>query len=113
MCFHVRGADVERVRLRPLPQVMGCSAPSPETARDHLRSVVTPVGERLHQLWRARHGYHGDVSRRNPALAIVVGIVLLAIGFVVPGATRDLILRVAGVLALLAGAAMWVASRRP
>ncbi|HEV3309124.1 MAG TPA: hypothetical protein VG815_01190 [Chloroflexota bacterium] len=52
------------------------------------------------------------MSRRNPALAIALGIVLLALGFLVPGTTRDLILRVAGVLALLAGAAMWVTSRR-
>ena len=52
------------------------------------------------------------MSRRNPVLAIALGIVLLAISFIVPGETRDLILRVAGVLALLAGAAIWVASRR-
>ena len=52
------------------------------------------------------------VSGRNPVLPIALGIVLLAIGFVVPGTTRDLILRVAGVLAILAGAAMWAASRR-
>lgn len=53
-----------------------------------------------------------DVSRRNPALPIALGILLLALGFIVPGPTRELILRVAGVLALLAGGAMWVASRR-
>ena len=51
-------------------------------------------------------------SRRNPGLAIGLGILLLAIGFIVPGTTRDLILRVAGVVAILAGGAMWVASRR-
>lgn len=53
-----------------------------------------------------------DVLSRNPALSIAVGIVLLAISVAVPGTTRDLILRVAGVLAILAGAGMWVASRR-
>lgn len=64
-------------------------------------------------LWRqAWHHYHDDVAGRNPALSIAVGIVLLAIGFIVPGTTRDVILRVAGVLALVAGAAMWVTSRR-
>ncbi|HVH64043.1 MAG TPA: hypothetical protein VNA65_10640 [Candidatus Dormibacteraeota bacterium] len=52
------------------------------------------------------------MAQRNPALAIGLGIVLLVIGFVVPGATRELILRVAGVLALLAGAVTWVTSRR-
>ena len=57
-------------------------------------------------------GYHDSVSRRNPAAAIALGIVLLAAGFLIPGATRELIFRVAGVLAVLAGAAMWVASRR-
>jgi hypothetical protein len=74
--------------------------------------VRPPVGEMLRSALDGWRGYHDDVSRRNPALSIAVGIVLLAIGFVVPGTTRDLILRVAGVLALLAGAAMWVASRR-
>jgi len=49
---------------------------------------------------------------RNPIVAIAVGIVLLAIGFVVPGTTRDTVLRVAGVLALLAGGVMLVARRR-
>lgn len=48
---------------------------------------------------------------RNPAVSIAVGVVLLAIGFLVPGTTRDVILRVAGVLAILAGAVMWVARR--
>ncbi|HEV2476811.1 MAG TPA: hypothetical protein VGX22_09735 [Candidatus Dormibacteraeota bacterium] len=52
------------------------------------------------------------MAGRNPALSIAVGIVLLAIGFIVPGTTRDVILRVAGVLAIVAGAAMWVTSRR-
>lgn len=60
----------------------------------------------------ACHGYHDDVAGRNPALSIAVGIVLLAIGFIVPGTTREVILRVAGVLAIVAGAAMWVTSRR-
>ena len=52
------------------------------------------------------------MSRRNPAIAFVVGVALLLISFVVSGTTRDLILRVAGVLAILAGAAMWLAWRR-
>ena len=39
-------------------------------------------------------------------------MLLLALGFVVPGGTRELILRVVGGLAILAGAAMWVAGRR-
>lgn len=50
--------------------------------------------------------------RRNPAIAFAAGIVMLAIGFVVPGSTRELILRVAGGLAILAGAVMLVAQRR-
>jgi hypothetical protein len=50
--------------------------------------------------------------QRNPALAFAVGVVLLAIGFLVPGTTREVILRVAGVLAILAGATMWVMARR-
>jgi hypothetical protein len=61
------------------------------------------------EAWR---GYDDEVSRRNPALTIALGIVLLALGFIMPGTIRDLILRVAGVLALLAGAGMWVALRR-
>jgi hypothetical protein len=48
----------------------------------------------------------------NPIVSIAVGVLLLAIGFVVPGTTRELILRAAGVLAILAGAVMWVARRR-
>ena len=60
----------------------------------------------------ATNGYHDKVSRRSPALAVGLGIVLLALGFIVPGTSRDLILRVVGGLALLAGGAMWVASRR-
>ena len=61
----------------------------------------------------ACHGYDDDVlSRQNPALAIGLGILLLAISFIVPGTTRDLILRVVGVVAILAGGAMWLASRR-
>ncbi len=50
--------------------------------------------------------------RRNPALAIVVGLVLLVMSFVLPGATRDLIFRVAGGLAILGGVGMWLAARR-
>jgi len=38
--------------------------------------------------------------------------VLLALGILLPGATREVILRVAGVLAILAGAIMWVTQRR-
>jgi uncharacterized membrane protein HdeD (DUF308 family) len=49
---------------------------------------------------------------RNPAVAIVVGVVMLALGFLVPGTTRDVILRLAGVLAILTGTIMWVARRR-
>jgi hypothetical protein len=49
---------------------------------------------------------------RSPAVSIAVGVVMLAIGFVVPGTTREVILRVAGVLAILAGAVMWVTGRR-
>jgi len=52
------------------------------------------------------------MSRWNPAASIALGLVLLAIGFLLPGTTRDLILRVVGVLAILAGAVMWVAQRR-
>jgi hypothetical protein len=50
--------------------------------------------------------------QRKAALSIGLGIVLLAIGFLVPGTTRDVILRVAGVLAVLAGAVIWVTGRR-
>ena len=57
-------------------------------------------------------GYTDSMLRRNPAVAFAVGVVLLAIGFLVPGTTRELILRVAGVLAILAGAAMWAVARR-
>ena len=49
---------------------------------------------------------------RNPVVAFAVGVVLLAIGFLVPGTTRELILRVAGILAISAGAIMLVARRR-
>jgi hypothetical protein len=49
---------------------------------------------------------------RNPAVAFAVGVVMLAIGFLVPGTTREVIFRVAGVLAILAGAIMWAARRR-
>jgi len=52
------------------------------------------------------------MPRRNPTVAFAAGVVLLAIGFLVPGTTREVILRVAGVLAILAGAMMWVAARR-
>ena len=71
-----------------------------------------------HQMAERRHSATlswlacGDVSRRNPALPIALGILLLVLGFIVPGPTRELILRVAGALALLAGVAMWAASRR-
>jgi len=50
--------------------------------------------------------------RWNPALSIAVGVVMLAIGFTVPGTTREVILRTAGALAILAGVAMWVTQRR-
>jgi hypothetical protein len=50
--------------------------------------------------------------RWNPAVSIAVGVVMVAISFLVPGTTRDLILRVAGVLAILAGAIIWLARRR-
>ena len=53
-----------------------------------------------------------DEVARNPYAAIALGVVLLVISFVVPGGTRDLILRIAGVLAILAGAVMWAISRR-
>jgi hypothetical protein len=51
------------------------------------------------------------VSRRTPVLALAAGVVLLALGLVLPGATRELILRVGGGLAILAGAVMLVAGR--
>jgi len=57
-------------------------------------------------------GYTHDRLRSNPAVSIAVGVVMLVIGFLVPGTTREVILRVAGVLAILAGAIMWVARRR-
>ena len=57
-------------------------------------------------------GYTHNNLRLNPAVSIAVGVVMLVIGFVVPGTTRDVILRVAGVLAILAGAVMLVARRR-
>ena len=50
--------------------------------------------------------------RTNPVLAIGLGILMLALSFLVGGATRDLILRVAGVLAILAGAIIFIAQRR-
>jgi len=50
--------------------------------------------------------------RRNPAVAFAVGVALLAIGFLVPGTTREVILRVAGILAILAGGVMWAAAVR-
>ena len=58
------------------------------------------------------HRYTAGRLGRNPVVAIAVGVVLLAIGFVVPGTTRDTVLRVAGVLAILAGGVMLVARRR-
>lgn len=48
---------------------------------------------------------------RNPLLAVVLGVVLLVISFVVPGGTRDLILRIAGAVAIVAGAGIWLARR--
>jgi uncharacterized protein YjeT (DUF2065 family) len=57
-------------------------------------------------------GYTDNMLRRNPAVAFAVGIVLLALGFLTPGTTREVILRAAGVLAILAGAVMWVMARR-
>jgi len=59
-----------------------------------------------------RRGYTGKMPRRNPVLAIAVGVVLLALGLFLPGATRDLVLRVVGGLAILAGAIMWFARPR-
>ncbi len=56
--------------------------------------------------------YDRFLLRTNPLVAIGVGVVLLGLSLVVPGTTRDLILRVAGALALVAGAVMWEASRR-
>ena len=47
----------------------------------------------------------------NPFVAIGVGAVLLVISFLLPGATRDLILRIVGVLAILAGIGMWLTRR--
>ncbi|HKW08001.1 MAG TPA: hypothetical protein VJS19_10590 [Candidatus Dormibacteraeota bacterium] len=49
---------------------------------------------------------------RNPYVAIAVGIVMLVISFLVPGETRDLILRVAGALAIVLGVGMFVMGRR-
>jgi hypothetical protein len=49
--------------------------------------------------------------RSNPFLSIGLGIVLLVISFLVGGTTRDLILRVAGVLFILAGGVIWVMRR--
>lgn len=60
----------------------------------------------------SRQRYDRCLLRRNPLLAVGLGIALLALSLVVPGTTRDLILRVAGVLAIVAGAVMWVGSRR-
>ncbi|HET9781619.1 MAG TPA: hypothetical protein VFR33_07545 [Candidatus Dormibacteraeota bacterium] len=45
-------------------------------------------------------------------ISIAIGVVLLVLGFVIPGSTRDLIFRVLGVLAILAGVATWVMRRR-
>lgn len=50
--------------------------------------------------------------RPNPLYAVGLGVVLLVISFLVGGETRDLSLRVAGVLAIVAGAVMWMARRR-
>lgn len=48
------------------------------------------------------------MMRRNPVISVALGVVLIAISFLLPGATREVILRVAGVLAILAGALMWL-----
>ena len=45
-------------------------------------------------------------------MSVAVGVVMLAISFFLPGSTRDTILRIAGGLAILAGAIMWVTGRR-
>ena len=50
--------------------------------------------------------------RLNPVISIAIGVVLLVLGFVVPGATRDLIFRVLGVLAILTGVVAWLTRRR-
>jgi hypothetical protein len=52
------------------------------------------------------------MSRSNPVYPIALGVVLLVISFLVGGTTRDLILRVVGVVAILAGAGMWLVQRR-
>jgi hypothetical protein len=48
---------------------------------------------------------------RNPLLAIGLGVVLVVISFLVGGATRDLLLRVAGVVAILIGVVTFVFRR--
>jgi len=50
--------------------------------------------------------------RTNPILPIALGVVLLAISFLVRGDTRDLLLRAAGIVAIVAGAVMWSMKRR-
>ncbi len=60
----------------------------------------------------ARHGsYDHHLMGRNPLLAVGLGVVLLVISFVVPGGTRDLILRIAGGVAIVAGGGTWLARR--
>ena len=66
--------------------------------------------------WRgityAANRHDDSVTRINPALAIALGVLLVAIAFVVPGSTRDLILRIAGGAFIVAGAVVWVVRRR-
>lgn len=55
--------------------------------------------------------YTGGELRWNPGVSIAVGLVMIALSFLVPGATRDLIFRVLGVMAIVAGSVMWVTRR--
>ena len=85
----------------------------PPVSFSALRSSVAGPGSRW---WRGTSSAltpHDDsVTRINPALAIALGVLLVAIAFVVPGSTRDLILRIAGGAFIVAGAVVWVVARR-
>jgi hypothetical protein len=58
--------------------------------------------------WFARIAWTAFLSHRR---AWAGGVVLLALGILLPGATRELALRMVGGFAILAGATMWIPRR--
>ena len=50
--------------------------------------------------------------RLNPLASIGLGVLLIVLSIVIPGPTRDLILRLVGGLAILAGVVGWFVTRR-